>query len=76
LIIIESRTNIEDTVFKEWVSVGNLMKSKVGFVFSFFASVLLVVTVFEISLVFITATVLVISFAFARAGFYSGFVGV
>jgi len=55
---------MEDTVYKEWVPAGKLVKLLVGFVSLLFAFILLVVTVFEISLALVMAAILVPTLAF------------
>jgi hypothetical protein len=62
---------MEDAVYIEWVPAGKLMKSMFGFAFSLFVLVLLVITVFEISLVLVMATILAIPFAFVGFLFWN-----
>jgi hypothetical protein len=61
---------MEDTVYREWVPAGKLVKSVFWFVFSVFALVLLVITISDFSLASVTATVLVIPLAFVGLLFW------
>lgn len=60
-----------DIVYKEWVPAGKLVKLLVGFVSLVFAFILLVVTVFAISLALVMAAILVPTLAFIGFMFWN-----
>jgi heme/copper-type cytochrome/quinol oxidase subunit 4 len=64
------KRNLEDTLYREWVPAGKLVKSVVGFVFSLLAFVLIVIVVFETSLTLVMAVVMLIPLAFVGAMFW------